>query len=83
MSVTRSQSHFGCLGGNEMKESYKNILKPCPFCGGHELEVNKSDENSEDCIICSNNDCGAYIGGISIFDAACKWNTRANEDDEL
>ena len=61
----------------KIPEEIIKYMKPCPFCGGKDLEY---DGGIHFWIICNNNHCG--IGGPSSETeegAIMKWNNRINE----
>lgn len=64
-------------------------LKPCPFCGGEQLEICRTDYTPDNCkayaVTCRTRDChGAIFAlGYGLFDteaeAITAWNTRSAE----
>lgn len=54
-----------------------DALKPCPFCGGHDIRPNREDLELR-CFRCHY--CGATGGaGLNVKTATNLWNRRANE----
>ena len=65
------------MGKNELMEAMmeKYELKPCPFCGGTDLEFDGAPIHYW--IVCNNKECGAGGSGADTEEGAVeKWNTR-------
>ena len=52
-------------------------LKPCPFCGGQNINIRKGKYAWN--IECYNADCGAYITKVLKQTAIEAWNRRAED----
>lgn len=53
-------------------------IKPCPFCGGTDLEVRDADKYTDAEVVCMNDSCGASVAYGKTRDAAVAvWNRRA------
>ena len=65
----------------ELMNKYKDELKPCPFCGGVDVEFDGGDIFYW--IVCNNKECGAGGPGHNTEDGAVeRWNNRAVIKDE-
>jgi len=65
------------MSKNELMEAkmMSHELKPCPFCGGTDLEFDGGSIHYW--IICNNKECGAGGSGADTEEGAVdKWNTR-------
>lgn len=61
------------------KERVVDTLKPCPFCGGDNVEIRTDDNGISWYIFC--NDCGLIAGySMTKVDLAKIWNRRAKDE---
>lgn len=58
----------------------KETILSCPFCGGTEVDINRTNEMA--CWVeCANGRCGAQtISRIRRFDAVKMWNRRSDNE---
>ena len=57
------------------KDEYEEGLKPCPFCGGRNIDIRQEFYCSTWEAVCE--DCGTTIYRNSMTEASAAWNRRA------